>query len=159
MCAQHLRQQDIPMASPRLLIGRFSESGAAYIVTTVTRDRTPALVGDAARWVAAALREMEASGHVENIAWAVMPDHLHWMFELCCPDLATPVRRLKSLTARRIALPAGTARLWQHGYFDHRIRHDEDLCAQVRYIVANPARSGLVAPGQIYEHVWSRYET
>jgi REP element-mobilizing transposase RayT len=33
---------------------------------------------------------------------------------------------------------------WQKDFFDHILRSDEDLGAQVRYIAGNPVRKGLV---------------
>ena len=71
------------MSSPRLLHGRNSRGGAHYVVTTVALNRKPlfakhicacAVVGELAR--------AETEGWVRNLTWVVMPDHLHWLFEL-----------------------------------------------------------------------------
>jgi REP element-mobilizing transposase RayT len=41
---------------------------------------------------------------------------------------------------------------WQKDFYDHIIRRDEDLGAQIRYIAANPVRKGLVNDWQEYPH-------
>jgi hypothetical protein len=41
---------------------------------------------------------------------------------------------------------------WQKNFYDHIIRIDEDLYAQVRYIVDNPVRRGLVRIWWEYSH-------
>jgi REP element-mobilizing transposase RayT len=35
--------------------------------------------------------------------------------------------------------------IWQPGFHDHALRHDDDVAEIARYIVANPLRAGLVA--------------
>jgi len=88
-----------------------------------------------------------------------MPDHVHWLVALGNPkDLDALVMSVKSYSARalrrtgRICGP-----LWQPGFFDHAVRHDDDLIAVSRYIVANPLRAGLVEDIGHYPHwdaVW-----
>jgi len=41
-------------------------------------------------------------------------------------------------------------RLWQKSSWDRAIRDDEDTLTVIRYIVANPVRSGLVARSSEY---------
>ena len=146
------------MSSPKLSAGRIVEPGAIYSVTTVTLRRLPILGGDAASCVAYEISECERQGRVTSIAWVVMPDHLHWLFELQQGDLATVMRQMKSLSARKIqASSAGIGPVWQAGYYDHRVRGGEDLRAQAEYILQNPVRAGLIQPGEQFMHAWSRY--
>ena len=146
------------MSSPRLTIGRVVEPGAYYVVTTVTCGRAAILDKAAAECVADEIRQREHAGWVLNISWVVMPDHLHWLFELRQGDLGGLMCNVKSLSARRIcALRMRQGAVWQPGYYDHRIRQEEDLHAQARYIQQNPSRSGLIAPGERYPHAWCRY--
>ncbi|MCY1446959.1 hypothetical protein D9M71_635550 [compost metagenome] len=56
------------------------------------------------------------------------------------------MRRIKSRSAialRQIGFDH-TEKIWQKGFHDHALRHDEDLQDVARYIVANPLRAGLV---------------
>lgn len=39
---------------------------------------------------------------------------------------------------------------WQKDFYDHVIRRDENLATQVRYILDNPVRKGLVSTWQEY---------
>lgn len=101
---------------------------------------------------------MEVSGRVENIAWAVMPDHMHWLFVLHEGSLADVVGRCKSCSARSInALGEHSQPVWQAGYYDHRLRDEEDLASQAVYIYYNPVRRGLVAVPSDYRFAWCRY--
>jgi len=54
--------------------------------------------------------------------------------------LSDAVKLLKGRSARAIG-----AAIWQPNYYDHGLRHDEDLRKIARYIVANPLRAKLVA--------------
>ena len=135
----------LPPHASHLRKGRVSIPGQIYLVTCVTRERLP-LFRDfkAGRTVVAALRHHAANRNAHTLAYVVMPDHLHWLFEL--GENATLPRllaSLKSYTARRI--DHGGQTLWQKGYHDHALRRDEDVPALARYVVANPLRAGLVA--------------
>ncbi len=71
------------MASPGLRYGRYSRSGNVYSLTTATLGREP-LFADAANMAILidTLRFVERRGFGHNLAWVVMPDHLHWLMEL-----------------------------------------------------------------------------
>jgi REP element-mobilizing transposase RayT len=142
-----------------LRIGRYSETGRPYLVTTVTRKREP-LFKDfyLARLLVNVLRHCEEQGRIYSYAWVVMPDHLHWLLAPRASPLAATMQLLKS----RSALAVNRRRrqrgpVWQKGYHDHAIRRDEDLVATARYIVANPLRAGIVRRLGDYPHwdaVW-----
>lgn len=129
------------------MIGRHSSSRAIYAITSVIRGRAP-LLADAGN-AALTMQELarcEAEQRVGNIAWVVMPDHVHWLFQLRQGALGSSVQAFKSRVARGINQTcASCGPVWQAGYYDHRIRDDEDLATQVRYLVANPLRRGVVA--------------
>ncbi len=74
------------------------------------------------------------------MCYVLMPDHLHWLMQLHEGNLSDAVKLLKGRSARAI----GTT-IWQPNYYDHALRHDEDLRKAARYIVANPLRAKLVA--------------
>ncbi len=121
--------------------GRISEPGRVYLVTTVTHDREPLFTKlRKARHLAATLRSSDERGHSWTLCYVVMPDHLHWLFELAgTRSLSATVGALKALSARRIGHP-----VWQPGFHDHAVRRDEDLRTLARYVVGNPLRAGLV---------------
>lgn len=134
------------MSSPRLLHGRNSRSGALYVVTTVALNRKPLFAKHICACVVVdELMRAETEKWVCNLTWVVMPDHLHWLFELRRDDLSRCVQAFKSRSARAINFARGTSGpIWQAGFYDHCLRGDKDLAAQARYIATNPLRSRLV---------------
>jgi REP element-mobilizing transposase RayT len=133
--------------------GRVSQSGTAYHVTTVTRNRTPHFAAlDNGRKVVRELMALQAEGRAETLCYAVMPDHLHWLLVLHEGTLSEVVKLLKGRSAHAI----GQA-VWQANYFDHAVRQDEDLRKMARYIVANPLRAKLVeriGDYSLWDAVW-----
>jgi REP element-mobilizing transposase RayT len=140
-------------------MGRFSEPGRPYLITTVTRDRWP-LLGDwlAGRACARVLHEAPADTPVSPLAWVIMPDHVHWLFVLEAGSLSAAVRRFKSRSARAVNDAAGrSGPLWQAGYHDRAVRREEDLRALARYVIANPLRAGLcrhVCEYPFWDAIW-----
>jgi len=146
--------------SSALRRGRFSHPGYVYLVTTVTREREPVFADFLlARLAIAELRRSDDSGRCRTLAYVLMPDHLHWLLHLEQGTLSQAVGRFKAHAARVVQGSRSCAGqpLWQAGYHDHALRHDEDLRAAARYLVANPVRAGLVQRVGDYPHwdaVW-----
>ncbi|MBF6621935.1 MAG: transposase [Pseudomonas stutzeri] len=134
------------IAAHRLRLGRFSESGRCYLLTTTVRRREPLLGAFATgRLLVAELRATHEQAWATSLAGVVMPDHLHWLVSLQDRPLDELMKRIKSNSARAINRRLGReGALWQNGYHDRALRKDEDLPAVARYIVANPLRAGLV---------------
>ncbi|QID18141.1 transposase [Nitrogeniibacter mangrovi] len=135
--------------------GRASLPGHAYHITIATAGRKPIFTDmTCARLAIDTLRQSDDAQRGKTIAWALMPDHLHWLLTLGeTVSLARIVHRFKGRSARRInrhLKRSGT--LWQRAYHDHTIREDEDLKSTARYIVANPLRAGLVERIGDYPH-------
>jgi hypothetical protein len=78
------------------------------------------------------------------IAMTAMPDHLHALFELGERlPLAKVVARFKAkLSPHLRSLSLG----WQTGFFEHRLRPEEELLPVLRYLWLNPVRAGLATP-------------
>jgi len=147
-----------PQASA-LRKGRASETGRAYLLTTVVAGRRPVFANwRIGRILVAELRSEHESGRVNSLAWVVMPDHLHWLLTLQEGTLGNLMQRVKSRSAIAINAAIHRAdRFWQKGYHDHAMRAEEDLPAMARYVVANPLRAGLASsPGDypLWDAVW-----
>ncbi len=125
---------------------RFSQTGHSYLVTCAVKDRQLAFADfRMGRMVVNEMRRLHDSGIVHSLAWVVMPDHLHWLFELRSGSLATLMQSLKGRSAFEINKTCGSKTLtWQKGYHDRAVRAEEDLVAMARYVIANPIRAGLV---------------
>ena len=123
--------------------GRISETGRIYLVTTVTHERQPFFQDwRCGRLVVKAL--MGESAQAQTLAYVVMPDHLHWLLQLGeNAALPTVVRHVKSVSAHHLNQALNRqGKVWQAGYHDHALRHDEDVVAVARYVVANPLAQG-----------------
>ncbi|KAF0182909.1 MAG: hypothetical protein FD124_184 [Alphaproteobacteria bacterium] len=79
------------------------------------------------------------------IAWCVMPNHVHVVFEQMAGHLlGDVVQEWKSVSAHRInrSLRRHGA-LWRREYFDRYMRDDGHLSATVKYVEMNPVKAGL----------------
>ncbi|MBA1296408.1 transposase [Pseudomonas lurida] len=132
--------------SHRLRHGRYSEHGRSYLVTFVVNHRRP-LFTDLylGRLLVIELRQAHELGLVDSMAWVIMPDHVHWLFELKQRNLPDVIRRVKSRSTLTInRRRQSKERVWQPGYHDRAVRAQDDVCKMARYIIANPLRAGLV---------------
>ncbi len=136
--------------------GRFSEAGRAYFVTTVLNARDKCYFYDftCGRLVSRNFKRLHDEQAVNSIAWVVMPDHVHWLFQLqATASLSAVVKTFKARTAQDVnAYLDMHGALWQKCFYDHALREEEDLKDIARYIVANPLRAGLVEKIGDYSH-------
>lgn len=148
------------MSYNNLRKGRFSGHNQIYFVTTVTHKRKPVFKNfNSARILIKTMKYLDETNHVNSLSWVVMPDHLHWLFQL--GDMATlpeVMKRLKASSSRHINQAINSQRsIWQKSYYDRALRSEEDIRQLSRYIVANPMRAGLVKDIGDYSHwdaVW-----
>ena len=130
----------------RLRHGRYSEHGRSYLITIVVHHRqrlfTDLYLG---RLLVAEFRQVHELRWVDSLAWVIMPDHIHWLFELKQKTLPDVVRRMKSRSTLTInRRRQSKERVWQPGYHDRAGRAEDDIRKMARYIIANPLRAGLV---------------
>lgn len=136
--------------------GRWSHTGGAYLVTTITYRRTrhfqdwliasrmAALVNSPAIW----------HPHAELLCWVLMPDHFHGLIQLQeNASLSNAMRAMKGRTARMIRpfTNAGVP-IWAEGFHDRALRDEESMTDVARYVVANPVRAGLVRSVRCYPY-------
>jgi putative transposase len=135
------------MTYNNLRTGRTSIPGQLYLVTTVTANRR-SLFADfhLGRIVVAEMRAQDRSGATRTLAFVVMPDHVHWLFELKqAATLTVAVKLFKGRSAQALNRSRGTsAPVWQSSFHDHAVRNDEALVDVARYVVMNPVRAKLV---------------
>ena len=134
--------------------GRYSQENQVYHVTTTTLNRAPIFKDfAAARLMIGVMKKSDALKQTTTLACVVMPDHMHWLFQLNkTQTLSKLIQAIKSTSAHMIG-----KRIWQSGFYDHAMRKDEDMLAIARYIIANPVRAGLVKRVGDYPHwhaVW-----
>jgi len=147
--------QLVDRGTSELRKGRFSGINQIYHIVSCTDGYARYLETFwAARIVIRAMRREDDAGHTDTLAFVVMPDHMHWLFQLRgTRTLAVCVNTMKSFATRRInRLMGRSGRLWQKGFYDRAIRREEDLLDVARYIVANPLRAGLVKSLRDFPH-------
>ena len=99
---------------------------------------------EAAKVVAEALTHFDGDRY-GLVAWSVMPNHVHAVFQPWgLHRLEGVLHSWKSFTSRRINKAVGrSGRVWQPEYFDHLIRGVADLEHAIQYTQGNPQAAGL----------------
>jgi putative transposase len=114
-----------------------------------------------------AIEETRKTLPFEMPAIALLPDHLHVIWTLPEQDANYPRRWAKlkgvftrnylaaggsegEMTANRAA--HGERAVWQHRYWEHTIRDEDDFARCVDYIHFNPVKHGLVERVRDWPH-------
>ena len=149
------------MAYHELRKGRFSQAGQWYFVTITLARRETAVFRDfhSARLVVHQMRRLHDRYFLESLAWVIMPDHLHWLFQLGeKATLSQVMQQLKGASARAVNdYRQCKGSLWQTGFYDYALRKEDDAQGIARYIIANPLRAGLVGSVREYPHWDARW--
>jgi len=143
---------------PRYL--RSNLPGGTFFFTVNSFQRRPILTDDRLRAsLRQAINEVREELPFRIVAWVLLPDHLHCIWELPVGDAAFGVRwgRIKRQVTRECAgliqLPERSASnlrrregmLWQRRFWEHEIRDDDDFRRHVDYIHWNPVKHGHVS--------------
>jgi putative transposase len=145
------------MSRPRRLDG-FSYVGRhRYFLTTCTYQRRATFRDSKiATQTITQFRTTSKSERFSLLAYCLMPDHAHFLIEGVTDS--SDFRRFAKLAKQRSgavwALQSGEP-LWQKGYYERVLRHEEDAKEVARYIIANPVRAMLVGSPDQYPHVGS----
>ena len=108
--------------------------------------------------IVGALRHFDGDRY-RLLAWCVMPNHVHLVIQpLGEHPLGDILQSIKSYTAKAAnTLLSRTGTFWQRESYDHLIRDGEDYRNQIRYVLENPERAGLVDwpwRGSVYGATW-----
>jgi len=137
----------------RLRKCRYSAGGNVYLITACCRSRLAVFANlDLGSVVAEEIRKSDLENRSDTYAFVVMPDHLHWLFQLRAGNtLSSVVRKIKGVSAYRInKIRRSTDAVWQKGYYDRALRDNESLIEAGNYVIANPVQAGLVARVEDY---------
>ena len=100
-----------------------------------------------------AARHYDLTGKWSCSLILLMPDHAHAMIAVPQnPGMSETVRHWKRVTKRMF----GTQ--WQEGFFDHRLRSEDESGATWDYIHRNPYVRGICGPNEEWPWCWSRSE-
>ena len=143
-----------------LRVGRLSEGGLCYFITTVVRHRTPLFENsELAGVVMDSLMWLDRKKKMSLVCAVVMPDHLHFVAYLEASTLSSVMHSLKSFTANQINKLLGReGSVWEPQYFEKCLRDERSFTEAIRYCLRNPVVSGMVdSPGD-YPFLFCRFE-
>ena len=99
---------------------------------------------------------------LQNIAFTVMPNHVHWVVKLLdkdssgnpvyLQDILQSVKRFSSNRINKAENRSGT--LWQKESFDTTIRNEKHLFDAINYTLNNPVKAGLVSNWREWKGTW-----
>ncbi|MDO5090616.1 MAG: transposase [Cardiobacteriaceae bacterium] len=100
------------------------------------------------------VRKVKRRCPFEIIAWVVLPEHMHCLWQL--PendhDYSLRWRLIKSHFSRQLPQYRSAVRrkqgergIWQRHYWEHYIRDEADLARHIDYIHMNPVKHGWVS--------------
>ncbi len=139
--------------------GRQSIAGARYFVTFATDGRALWLKSEEAIAAAHSIcAEMVHERSVAMLTAAIMPDHVHLLFELGGRlTLDRTIAKWRTSVRRAIE-----GLRWQPNFFEHRLRADEQSEDYAYYLFMNPYRAGLIGNDKAWAGWWTdgsvRYE-
>ena len=139
-----------------LRAGRSSVENAAYHLRTSVADQRQLLAGAAAELAAKTLLQWQFHCRFLLLAFVVMPEHVHVLGVLLDnAPIGRAFGRWKAWSSgqlRQLLGLEGEERFWQAGFFDRRIRRNEDLTTMGRYAENNPVRRGLVETAEQFPY-------
>ena len=150
---------------------RWYVPGGTYFFTAVTHRRRRFLTDPIARvCLRNAFQEVRAKHPFRIVAVVLLPDHLHTVWTLPPDDTDYSVRwgRIKEAFTRGYLRAGGTEAdrdsnragkrergVWQHRFWEHVVRGEDDLSRCLSYIHYNPVKHGLVRT--VAEYPWSSF--
>ena len=99
---------------------------------------------------------------LNNCAFTIMNNHIHWVFELFekdqegkpvyLQDLLQSVKRFSANQINKLENRQGS--LWQKESFDTTIRNEEHMYHAINYTLNNPVTAGLVHDWKLWPGTW-----
>ena len=126
---------------------------ARYFVTINCRDRgmNTLCAGDTPARLLNGIVKYEQMGRWWVDLVTLMPDHLHMIASFHVePGMLKSVRAWKGYQRKQLGIR------WQSGFFEHRLRTDDEFIEKAHYVRMNPLRQGLVDSCVKWPYTWSR---
>ncbi|MGK5094608.1 transposase [Deltaproteobacteria bacterium TL4] len=129
---------------------RWYQQGGTYFFTVVTHQRIPILTQpDNINRLRSCFGKVMTRYPFHIDAIVILPDHLHALWRMPEGDhnFSTRWRLVKSCFSKGISTPVnsrGEKQIWQHRFWEHLIRDEDDWRRHMDYIHYNPVKHGLV---------------
>ncbi|MGL5871224.1 MAG: REP-associated tyrosine transposase [Xenococcaceae cyanobacterium] len=146
---------------------RFYRPGGIYFFTLVTYERQPIFAKpENISLLRLALKQVKSEMPFDFVAAVVLPDHLHFIWQLPEGDsnYSARIGKLKILFTRSLRgqnnLPKNISDsrrkhresdVWQRRFWEHTIKNEQDFLEHLNYIHYNPVKHNLVN----CPHFWS----
>ncbi|WP_274571111.1 REP-associated tyrosine transposase [Neisseria leonii] len=121
---------------------RLYHQGGTYFFTVVTHKRQPILTTDTVRTaLRQAVMTVREQYPFENVAWVLLPDHMHIIWRLPDGDgnFSERWRQIKRRTQFQLG---SSVKLWQNRFWEHLIRDEKDFEHHFDYLHFNPVKHG-----------------
>ena len=145
-----LSKKVFPRRPPRLIL---SKSEPLYFVTFCTFARREFLATSAVHRTFRLFAERAHQEHDVTVGrYVIIPDHVH-LFVRGAEEfsLGRWIAGLKQALAKAADATKCNWRVWQEGFFDHVLRHDESYLEKWEYVRQNPVRARLVPQSEDWE--------
>lgn len=134
---------------------RYRVPGGTYFFTVNLLERDKSLLVDHIDNLRLAIRKVKQKRPFHIDAWVVLPDHMHCIWTLPANDADYPGRWREIKKTFSKAIPRTEYRsqrrqnrnergIWQHRYWEHAIRDEDDYQRHMDYLHYNPVKHGLV---------------
>lgn len=142
---------------------RIRVAGATYFFTVNLADRSRQLLTERIDLLRDAVRQVKFRHPFESVAWVVLPEHMHAIWTLPAGDTDFSIRwsLIKAAFSRVIPreelIPAAGMRkgergIWQHRFWEHLVRDENDLHRHIDYVHFNPVKHGHVQRATDWPH-------
>ncbi len=140
------------------------QTGGLYFFTLVTEQLQPILTHpDIRQALRQAVQAVRQKYPFEIIAWVLLPDHLHTIWQIPDGDAnySERWRQIKRFTQYhcRRQFP----KMWQKRFWEHTIRDEEDFAKHMDYLHFNPVKHGYAEKVRDWPystlHRYVRHET
>jgi putative transposase len=143
--------------SVRVKIRRLYVAEAIYFITAVTLQRQPIFANTAEiERLRETMRAVKEIHPFNMIAFVFLPDHFHLLIRVS-PDtdisqIMHSIKRNFTLNYKRAHAITDKLTLWQHGFWDHVLRNEQDFVNHLHYIHYNAVKHGRVTTPEAYPH-------
>lgn len=141
----------------RARIHRLYIPNALYFIVATVQGRHPIFADESnVELLRETMRRVKGIHPFAMRAYVFLPEHLHLLVQVLgsttISEVLHSIQRNLTLNYKRAHGIAHETHLWQHGFWDHVIRDEEDLAGHFHYIHYNPVKHGYVKKPEDYVH-------
>jgi putative transposase len=146
---------------------RFHRPGATWFFTVVSHRRQQLFCQSQVRKsLRASIQKCRIRHPFEILAWVLLPDHMHCIWQLPERDSnysqrwkLIKQRVTRDLRTSPLAAPSLEGAVWQKRFWEHCIRDDKDFERHLDYVHFNPVKHGYsLAPSGWPYSTFHRYQ-